>query len=447
MEQPSREELLLQIRTLSKEITSYFELDPETAQQNFQLKLEGKTYKIVDKAKEREQIQKKWLSKINVNYNSAQEKFFRIWDLLQNNPELDLCVVFDSLENKRIFQIHKWGTRLECVCLSTHEISVIQENLPSFLKSIALRGISQREFEAILKWQQNIVSNDNQINEQLPKISWNGQRYHWRAASYEISIHKNNVKVFAPYCKFFAKLGICTNKSCKFVHDPRTVSICRDFFTKGTCQYGDNCRLTHSRVGSEYTVPHCERNLQGKCELTDGVEIAFSTSDLKENHCHYMHSPIVRGDYPLCRQFSHMGYCYRGMHCRFPHLWSCPDLYYTGQCFLVHCKYPHDHHSPKLLASQKVSLDAIPAGDFLLPPLNPRKQFMLSGGWYGLRTSQQSIDVRARSSATETKYDKKMSPLQVSDDSSSEQTLESSETSSDLSEFSEGELDADFIRV
>ena len=45
------------------------------------------------------------------------------------------------------------------------------------------------------------------------------------------------------YCRNFLSIGKqCTREDCKFTHDD---SICKFFYTKGHCKFGDSCKFTH----------------------------------------------------------------------------------------------------------------------------------------------------------------------------------------------------------
>ena len=251
----SKEQLLRQLDDLDREVSNYFGFDLEKAKSQYKLVRDGTKIRVVDLLQEKEEAISKWRTSRKVGHAAAVARFQRIWDLLQNNPELDLCVVTDDLKNSRIFQIHKLGAVLENVSLSTLEVAALLEENESFSQMLVSMNITTEDFNSFLKWQTQLSGDITVIFEQLPKVYWNNHKYKWRGNSYNLCTPAKRLGTFAAYCKFYNKLGICTNANCKFVHDPRNVTVCKDFLATGTCKYGESCRLKHS-TGNEYVTPH-----------------------------------------------------------------------------------------------------------------------------------------------------------------------------------------------
>lgn len=115
----SKEQLLRQLDDLDREVSNYFGFDLEKAKSQYKLVRDGTKIRVVDLLQEKEEAISKWRTSRKVGHAAAVARFQRIWDLLQNNPELDLCVVTDDLKNSRIFQIHKlaWGRFGKCQSL------------------------------------------------------------------------------------------------------------------------------------------------------------------------------------------------------------------------------------------------------------------------------------------------------------------------------------------
>ncbi|SCU90434.1 LANO_0D08746g1_1 [Lachancea nothofagi CBS 11611] len=454
----SKEELLNSLDDLNQEIDDYFELSLEKAKERYRLVRYGPKIKVIDKIAEKNAAVRNWKSGIRTNYSLSESRFRKIWESLQNNPELDLCTVADRLGNIRLFQIQKLGAILENVSLSVNEVTVLEENFQRFRDTLKSMNVREETFRSFLQWQKGLCG-EAEIFEQLPKLTWNNYKYQWTGNAFRVCIPTRNLSVYTAYCKFYTKLGVCTNPSCKFVHDPRNVSICKDFLTTGRCRYGQNCRLTHSQ-GNEYVQPHCKKFTEHNCEYEVGSETQpIGTQPIgTQPHetqpealtCRYIHSQTMNLQYPLCRQFAHMAFCYRGRYCQFPHLMECPDWRSSGQCFLVHCKYPHrelsEVHpitaSAATLPSKTCSLLDIPNEAYLLPPLRKRDPRAAAGSWYGMRSSQQCINVKKTEPATAPRESIHL-PLESSSDDESDTSHSSSETY----EYSGDELDADFIKL
>ncbi|SCV03352.1 LAMI_0H07470g1_1 [Lachancea mirantina] len=431
----SKDTLLSKIAFLCDQIDEYFDLDLSSAHEKYQLQNRGNSTVLINAAAIAKEKRVKWLRGIHVSYDAAERQFFRCWDLLQNNPELDICLVKDSLGNARLFQIHKLGSQLECVCLTQNELGCLRNGYTGFLTALEKRRIAPESFENFVLWQDTLASGGVEYTEQIPRLFWNKTGYRLEEHCYRVaSANAKRLKNFAVYCKFFTRRGFCSNTRCQFVHDPRTISVCQDFYTSGSCPFGDKCRLSHSEPGTENTVPHCKEFLEGRCKYDVGLEGGSAC-------CRFLHSTHVKRDYPICRLFAFSGFCYRGAHCPFRHLWECPDFSNSGVCFLELCRYEHTQR-----ASYLTPLLRIDAREYLLPHLTAGKSH--EGSWYGLRTKQQSIDVKSRmSNSTTSPLEKESSHVVLPVENSSDEQDSGSETETDFDEFSDNELDADFIKI
>ncbi|CUS20740.1 LAQU0S01e13608g1_1 [Lachancea quebecensis] len=437
-------ELLSQLERLDQEINDYFDLTLDRARTRYKRVGRGNKVKVVDKVQERKIAVQKWRDSVKTDYETTILRFRRAWDLLQNNPELDLCAVTDNLGNSRIFQVHKLGAALENVSLTTLEILTLKQHDAEFLQVLASMGTSKEGYESFLEWQTNMLGRNATLCEQLPKVYWNSHKYQWSKNSYRICASVKSLSSYATYCKFFSKLGMCTNANCKFVHDPRNVTACKDFLASGNCKYGSKCRLAHT-IGNEYVTPYCKAFVQHACNFERGAE-QWTQSREQESAicCRYIHSSAVDPSYPVCRQFAHMGFCYRGLHCKFPHYLECPDSNYSSNCFLNHCKYPHIVHK-NLPDKDAVALVDIPPSCLLIPPAREKDHKLPSSSWYGLRTKQQSINVKDGSGE---KFTAETVPaLQLEPTSSTEDVSTSEVSSTESSDISSDELDADFIKL
>ncbi|SCU83190.1 LADA_0C10066g1_1 [Lachancea dasiensis] len=437
-----KDKLLQRLRYLDEEIEGYFALNLEQAKQRYRLVKYGSKVNVVDKVAEKRRNVENWRHKIKTNYSTAEGRFQKIWDALQNNPELDLCTVTDRLGNTRAFQIQKLGISLENVSLSKHEISALGSNTEEFKLKLRQMNLTEESYLSFLRWQENICGASSEIYEQLPKLTWNNYRYQWVGNGYRVTIASRNLNSYAAYCKFYCKLGTCTNQSCKFLHDATKVSVCRDYLTTGTCKYGQRCRLTHTG-GSEFVWPQCRKFAEQKCEFQLGAEASLHAN---ETRCLFFHSENVNLRFPTCRQFAHMGYCYRGLSCPFPHFLECPDSTYTPECFLIHCKYPHRQQNHEITPSS-VPLTQIPCEAYLLPPLRKRDPLLASGtSWYGLRPATQPGMARTNAYSDNGKMSE-MTTLNLPVSSSDEDESTTTSSESPESSFSGDELNADFIKI
>lgn len=458
MESSSKHKLLNNLQNLVSQIDDYFDLDPHVVQKDFILRLQGNGYNIINKNEERANNKRNFLEGIQSRFEDVTASFFVVWDNLQNNPELDLCIVTDALCNSKIYQVYKFGLKLRCVSLSKQELDCITLHSADFHKALETKGLTQADFEKFIEWQKRVAGPKDEFDEQVRRLKWNGCIYHNKHSTLEAFTGKKRPNVYASYCKFFTKFGFCNNINCKFTHDPRHVAICKEFYLKGTCHYGKSCSLKHSITGDEYTVPHCKYYLEEKCSFDYGAEENFGEQDqnLKEC-CKYVHLSQLNNEYPMCRQFSHTGFCYRGTHCKFLHLWQCPDDYTYGYCILQNCKYVHHNMQQGTVAKSLVPLEDISANGYLLPPVFGLKKEAVPGVWYGLRSTKQSINITSRKDTTVSQgiaAPMNTVMMESSEEEDSEEEGSGSETSGSYFSESESErrgsndeLDADFISL
>lgn len=128
-----------------------------------------------------------------------------------------------------------------------------------------------------------------------------------------------NVVSGEPVGRLFSLTDISTGNcpfgpSCRFTHDPRKVSICKDFLRNGSCPAGKHCDLSHEPT--YHRVPACTHFLRGNC----------TNSACRYPHVHV--SPAA----PVCRPFATLGYCAKGPSCPRRHVIECPDYSNRGQC-------------------------------------------------------------------------------------------------------------------
>ncbi|TQS32904.1 hypothetical protein Golomagni_06767, partial [Golovinomyces magnicellulatus] len=125
-------------------------------------------------------------------------------------------------------------------------------------------------------------------------------------------------------CRVFSSTGSCPKgPSCRYVHDPNKVAVCKDFLKDGKCSNGDYCDLSHDL--SPERVPDCVHYAKGNCSKID---------------CPYTHSSAPPSA-PVCRAFGFRGYCIKGAYCPERHVFECPDFSNTGLCRNKNCKLPH----------------------------------------------------------------------------------------------------------
>lgn len=119
-------------------------------------------------------------------------------------------------------------------------------------------------------------------------------------------------------------IGQCSKGPlCRFVHDPEKVAVCKDFLAKGVCALGDSCDLSHEC--DPHRVPACLHFLRGNC-TNDG--------------CRYAHIRVNPSS-SICRAFSKLGYCEKGVECSDRHVFECPDYANKGTCRNEKCRLPH----------------------------------------------------------------------------------------------------------
>ncbi|CZR54173.1 related to YTH1 Protein of the 3` processing complex [Phialocephala subalpina] len=127
-------------------------------------------------------------------------------------------------------------------------------------------------------------------------------------------------------CQTFSTTGSChKGPSCRFIHDPSKVAVCKEFLHKGSCPSGDACDLSHELTPQR--TPACLHFTKGNCS---------------NPNCRYVHvrvSPTAL----VCRDFGTYGYCEKGTDCTERHVNECPDFSNTGTCPTKGCKLLHRH--------------------------------------------------------------------------------------------------------
>jgi len=111
--------------------------------------------------------------------------------------------------------------------------------------------------------------------------------------------------------------------SCRFIHDPHKVAVCKDFLKDGKCANGESCDLSHELTPER--VPNCLHYAKGYCAKPD---------------CVFTHSKAAPTA-PVCEAFGFCGYCDKGAECGERHVFECPDFSNTGVCKNKGCKLPH----------------------------------------------------------------------------------------------------------
>ncbi|AGO13226.1 AaceriAFR079Cp [[Ashbya] aceris (nom. inval.)] len=361
------------------------------------------------------------------------------WEYLQKYPENDLCIITSHDGTKRVFSIENFG-------LSLHPVSFSRSELAAFRRSGALSEVLFQQWKL---WEGRLTRYARTAA--LPSIiKWNGMEYSWQDGAYSATGLADHYKsYYAQYCKYYSRLGYCTNKPCRFVHDRRNRGLCRSASAGGSCSTGKQCPLLHEP--NEYIAEDCTDFHAGSCSHTHGVEARFNRQPAHllqhAGICRRLHRKPPPAAAHVCRPFAYTSFCFRGLHCPFLHLKLCPDFYSTGTCFLqacqLHHKLPEPYYRPESLA-------ALETGMYLLPPWAQLAASPLPSVWYGLRSLQQSLNEAgaALAPATSTPVS-----LQASDASERSEAY-SADISTDYSSLDDPDInsdveynDEDFVRI
>ncbi|KAJ6446030.1 CCCH zinc finger protein [Purpureocillium lavendulum] len=125
-------------------------------------------------------------------------------------------------------------------------------------------------------------------------------------------------------CRIFSSTGSCPKgPSCRYMHDPHKVAVCKDFLKEGKCANGESCDLSHELTPQR--VPDCLHFAKGYCAKPD---------------CVFTHSKAAPSA-PVCEAFGFCGYCEKGAECSDRHVFECPDFSNTGVCKNKKCKLLH----------------------------------------------------------------------------------------------------------
>lgn len=86
-------------------------------------------------------------------------------------------------------------------------------------------------------------------------------------------------------CDYYSKTGHCRyGANCKYIHDDEvagTREVCLKFSTNASCQYGDKCRYQHiSMLESEFPNRTCTHwSLYGRCRFGDHCKMTHLQKD------------------------------------------------------------------------------------------------------------------------------------------------------------------------
>lgn len=133
-------------------------------------------------------------------------------------------------------------------------------------------------------------------------------------------------------------LGSCPKgPSCRFIHDPDKVALCKDFLKDGKCLNGESCDLSHDFTPER--VPNCLHYAKGNCTKPD---------------CPFTHSQALPSA-PVCEAFGFNNYCDKGACCTERHVFECPNFSNAGVCKIRGCKLLHRERASVLrnLAKQE----------------------------------------------------------------------------------------------
>ncbi|KAH3900659.1 uncharacterized protein SCODWIG_03935 [Saccharomycodes ludwigii] len=380
-------------------------------------------------------------NKKSAKYNRKQifnvyAKLRKILHQINSYPEHDIVYLdLDPIFGGGIFQVVDYGYRLINVGLTLEDLWILKSQDGSQYYSIVDPDCILNYliwFDSVINGNFKNIGNFAKFKHKK-SLKFNGNRYRPnKNGDLTLGVSKK-LKTFTVQgvhlsrnilpqpCKFFIKFGKCTNSNCSFIHDPSYISLCRSFFISGYCHHQQNCNTLHSDIGNEYIVPHCTKYWNGECLFTYGAESNFANGDSlplipKDQCCKYIHKCRVIPQYPSCRQFSHLGYCYRGLNCKFPHLWACADDHSFRCCFLKNCKYPHVEMNSiankkksesggvnvydEIFEEKTLNLLKVDFNDFLIPLGYGMKKLILnlstSEHWYGLKKRELSHNIPDR---------------------------------------------------
>lgn len=99
--------------------------------------------------------------------------------------------------------------------------------------------------------------------------------------------------------------------------------MCREFLTKGSCNLGEACDLSHEPTAAR--VPAC---------------LHFQRNACTNEKCRYAHIR-TNPSAPVCVAFARLGYCEKAEDCTDKHVHECPDYANKGLCRNQRCRLPH----------------------------------------------------------------------------------------------------------
>ena len=119
-------------------------------------------------------------------------------------------------------------------------------------------------------------------------------------------------------------VGSCSKgPQCRYLHNPSTVAVCKDFLQRGECLHGASCDLSHELTPER--TPTCLHYVRDNCT---------------KPNCKFTHADTSPAA-PVCHSFGVYGYCEAGSSCPNRHVFECPDFSNTGVCKTKGCKLPH----------------------------------------------------------------------------------------------------------
>lgn len=366
---------LKSVESLIHNIDSYFELNDITLKGSYILsETENNTFKVTRK-NSIEPTERVYSSDYNLCIGKRLGDKYEVKKLVDKivtstmtHSELDLCYIEDSLGNCNIFQIHGYGASFSPILLSNQLLLKVKES--EYMLDTDLERIHADE--SMIK---NYIP-DKEPRELSDNLGLLKRRYTYRAGSFAFSSTKVAKKlIFPSYCKFYMRLGYCSNPNCKKTHDPRTKSFCKHLARIGRCDQ-PNCKLSHEL--NEYIA-------------SDEISNQHDTS----NYNFISQAPLAKkqsvDNYPICRPFAYLGYCFRGSACKFRHSHLCPEFYSYGVCNAPKCPLKHLRSEVTI-----TSLQNIPMEDYLLPPLQESEGVLDHGRWFGLFERKKCLEDRVK---------------------------------------------------
>lgn len=280
-----------------------------------------------------------------------------VWLSVQKHPELDICWIQDDLHNYNIFQIAENGACFTPVLITKQIWERIDNpnwNFPINLTELQKNKTMQVYYSSVTEQPRELRDTINVLN----------RTYKYRKGCFRIANVKCLKKVtFPTYCKYYIRLGYCSNPNCKYTHDYRTRALCPHYKSH---QNEQGCGRLDCSLSHEPNEYNSTDDKQTKREATG------------------------TGSH-ICRSFAYLGFCYRGYKCPFLHRKICPDFYAYGHCFVESCRLDKVRSSTAVLP-----FHSIPLEQYLLPPLLEKDGALTNGSWYGLYKKTKLLEDRVK---------------------------------------------------